>query len=90
MFREFVGIGRGLEDFHRHQARRLVISVSIARRAVETRNQHVWPVGADHADTVAQNVLFAPVLQGLIHAFGETEIGHAGEELVHAVVTASR
>jgi hypothetical protein len=65
-----------------------VVAVAVALVALEARDQHHRPLGADHAHHVAQHVLLAPLLERLLEALGEAVVHDRREVLlVDAVVT---
>ena len=78
-------IGRRGEGFLAEDGRRLVLPVSVARRAAEAEQDHVRPVAADHPHHVRQNAVVSPFLQRLVGGARESEIDGAREELLGAV-----
>ena len=65
-----------------------MVAVAVARSAVKAGDDDVRPVEPHDANAIAQHILLAPVLERLVHALRESEIGHAGKELVNAVISA--
>src|SRR5438874_401965 len=64
-----------------------MIAVSIARRAVEAADDYVGLKFADDANHIGQGDIVAmPLLKGFVGGLGESEVGDAGEALLHSVV----
>ena len=67
-----------------------MIAVSVARRALKARADHVRAKGADDAHHVGQrDIVATPFLEGLLGRLGKAEIGDAGEALFHSVIAVS-
>jgi len=87
LLRKHRGIACGAEGVLGHQPGGLVIAVTVARVSLEAGDQHQRAVDAHDPDHLAQDVLLAPLLQGLVEPFGEAVIDDAREVLlVDAVV----
>ena len=87
LFGETLGIGRGAKCFLGQQSGCLMVAVSIARGAGESRDQHVGAIRANHAHHVGQHqIMAAPLLKSLIGSFRKSEISGAREALLHAVI----
>ena len=85
---EHAGIGRRLESFLRHGARRLVIAVTIARAAHEHRRDHQRPHHAHHAHHVGEHAVVRPAGDGFGLGLRKAVVDHARPVLIDAVVAA--
>ena len=84
MFREAVRVTGGVEGVVREPARRLVV-LAAAGSGRGQRQHHVRPERPDHADHLAERLLLAPLLEGLLDAERVAEVGHHPEVLLHRV-----
>jgi hypothetical protein len=79
-----------LEGLHGDEAGGLVVAVAVALVALEARQQHPRPAGADHPHHVAHHVFAAPLLERLFEPLRKAVVDHRGEVLLVDAVVAIR
>src|SRR5206468_1792169 len=84
------GISGRLHRFRREDARSLMMSMPIARRALPSGCDHVRTKFTDHAHHVSQGDVTTPFLQCLFRGLGVAKVGNAGESLLYTEVAVAR
>src|SRR5205085_29271 len=75
------------EDLARKKSGSLVVAVTVASAALETRHDHVRAEIPDHANHVAESDIVAmPLLEGFFRALGKAKVNDLAEALLDAVI----
>jgi hypothetical protein len=90
LLRKAPRIAGGVEGLAGDDARGLVLSVPVARRAAPDGDHHVGPEAANHPDDVGQQLLARPEGERLLGGLREAVVEGAREELRAAVESARR
>src|SRR5262249_55568474 len=73
------GIAGPREGLRGEEARGLVLAVAVARRALEARDEDERAEEPDRPHHVAEHVLLAPFLEGLVQPLRVAVVDHGGE-----------
>src|SRR5271166_5718086 len=88
LLRKACGIGGHAEGLAGQDSGSLMVAVAIARIALKSGTDDIWPESANHPNHVAErDIVTTPLLERLLRSLGEAEIGDACEALLDSVVT---